>query len=197
MVGPAVGVLALQGDFDAHRRVLEAEGAPAREIRRCRELDAVDGLVIPGGESSALLKLMDDEPWIDALRAFHARGGALLGTCAGAILLARRVVPAQASIGLLDVTVARNAYGRQRDSFETAMETAGGLGPLAGMFIRAPRIVDAGAGVEVLARLGREPVAVREGRVVAATFHPEIAGSPALHRYWLGLARGGAARDVA
>ena len=197
MVGPAVGVLALQGDFDAHRRVLEAEGASVREVRRARQLDAVDGLVIPGGESSALLKLMDDEPWLESVRAFHQRGGALLGTCAGAILLARRVVPEQASIGLLDVTVARNAYGRQRDSFETALETAGGLPPLAGMFIRAPRILDCGPGVEVLARLRGEPVAVRDGRVVAATFHPEITGSPALHRFWLGLVGGAAARDVA
>ena len=197
MVGPAIGVLALQGDFDAHRRLLEAEGASVREIRRCRELDAVEGLVLPGGESSALLKLMDDEPWMDAIRAFHARGGALLGTCAGAILLARRVVPEQPSLGLLDVTVARNAYGRQRDSFEAAIEPAGGLPPLAGMFIRAPRILECGPAVEVLARLHGEPVAVREGRVVAATFHPEIAGSAALHRHWLGLLGGAAARDVA
>lgn len=197
MVGPAVGVLALQGDFDAHRRVLEAEGARVREVRRGRQLDGLQGLVLPGGESTALLKLMDDEPWPESLRAFHARGGALLGTCAGAILLARRVVPEQPSIGLLDVAVARNAYGRQRDSFETGIEPAPGLPPLAGMFIRAPRIVDCGPAVEVLARFRGEPVAVREGRVVAATFHPEIAGSPALHRHWLGLLGHAAARDVA
>ena len=197
MVGPAIGVLALQGDFDAHRRLLEAEGAAVREIRRCRGLDAVQGLVLPGGESTALLKLMEDEPWLEAIRAFHARGGALLGTCAGAILLARRVVPDQPSIGLLDVTVARNAYGRQRDSFETAVETAAGLAPLSGMFIRAPRILGCGPGVEVLARFRGEPVAVREGRVIAATFHPEIAGTAALHRHWLGLAGHTADRDVA
>ena len=190
------GVLALQGDFDAHRRALEAAGARTAEVRRVRELDAMDGLVIPGGESTALLKLMEDEPWLDALRAFHARGGAILGTCAGAILLARRVEPAQPSAGILDVAIARNAYGRQVDSFEGAVETP--AGPVAGLFIRAPRITAVGAGVEVLGRLGGDPVAVRQGRVLAATFHPELSGSLALHRLFLdSIASPLAARDVA
>jgi 5'-phosphate synthase pdxT subunit len=190
------GVLALQGDFDAHRRALAAAGARAIEVRRVRELEGIGGLVIPGGESTALLKLMEDEPWLDALRSFHARGGAILGTCAGAILLARRVEPAQPSAGILDVTVARNAYGRQADSFEAAVELPGGT--VEGLFIRAPRITAVGAGVGVLARLGGDPVAVREGRVLAATFHPELTGAPALHRLFLGsIAPPLAVRDVA
>ena len=190
------GVLALQGDFDAHRRALSAAGARTAEVRRVRELDSVDGLVVPDGESTALLKLMEDEPWLDALRAFHARGGALLGTCAGAILLARRVEPAQPSAGILDVAIARNAYGRQVDSFEAAVATP--AGPVAGLFIRAPRITAVGAGVEVLGRLGDDPVAVRDGRVLAATFHPELSGSLDLHRLFLdSMGPALAARDVA
>jgi 5'-phosphate synthase pdxT subunit len=192
----SAGVLALQGDFDAHRRALAAAGARAAEVRRVRELDAIDGLVIPGGESTALLKLMEDEPWLDAIRAFHARGGAILGTCAGAILLARRVEPAQASAGILDVTIARNAYGRQVDSFEAPVATPAGT--VGGMFIRAPRITGVGPGVEVLGRLAGDPVAVRAGRVLAATFHPELTGSLALHRLFLeSIGTPLAARDVA
>lgn len=181
------GVLALQGDFAAHARVLRGLGADVREVRRCAALDGVSALVVPGGESTALLRLMEDEPWADAIRAFHSRGGALLGTCAGAILLARRVVPQQPSLGLVDVTVARNAWGRQAESFEAVVDAGGER--VAGVFIRAPRIVETGPAVEVVARLHGEPVAVREGRVLAATFHPELAGSPALHRTLLELAR--------
>ena len=194
----AVGVLALQGDFAAHRRALATAGATSAEVRRVGDLDALHGLVIPGGESTALLKLMEDEPWLDAIRAFHRRGGAILGTCAGAILLARTVEPAQASAGVLDIAIARNGYGRQVDSFEAGVETAGGLAPVSGMFIRAPRITAVGAGVEVLARLEGEAVAVREGRVVAATFHPELTGSLALHRLFLDAVAGRTAtREVA
>jgi 5'-phosphate synthase pdxT subunit len=180
------GVLALQGDFAAHARVLRGLGADVREVRRCAALDGLDALVIPGGESTALLRLMDDAPWLDAIRAFHARGGAILGTCAGAILLARRVVPDQPSLGLLDATIARNAWGRQAESFEADVDAGGERMP--GVFIRAPRILETGPAVEVLARLDGEPVAVREGRVIAATFHPELAGSPALHRRLLAQA---------
>jgi 5'-phosphate synthase pdxT subunit len=188
----AVGVLALQGGFAAHARVLRGllGGAEAavREIRRCADLDALDALVLPGGESTALLTLMAGEPWLEALRAFHARGGALLGTCAGLILLAREVRPAQASAGLLDVTVARNGYGRQAESFEAPVVAAGQDGPLRGVFIRAPRIQRVGPGVEVLARAGDEVVAVRQGRVIGLTFHPELSGEPHLHRQLLDVA---------
>jgi pyridoxal 5'-phosphate synthase pdxT subunit len=176
------GVLALQGDFAAHAALLAALGETAVEVRRIAELRGLRGLVIPGGESTALLRLMAGEPWFDALRAFHAEGGALLGTCAGAILLARHVQPEQPSLGLLDVTVARNAYGRQLESFEAELAAPGLGGPLRGVFIRAPRFAALGPGVEVLARLDGEPVLVRQGRILAATFHPEIAGEARVHR---------------
>jgi 5'-phosphate synthase pdxT subunit len=191
---PALGVLALQGDFAAHAATLGRLGASVREVRRTAELHGLRGLVLPGGESTALLRLMADEPWFDALRRFHAAGGALLGTCAGAILLAREVRPVQPSLGLLDAVVARNAWGRQVDSFETRLESVPELGAgIAGVFIRAPRFVALGAGVEVLASLARgdaapEPVLVRQGRVLAATFHPELADATGLHRLLLELA---------
>jgi len=174
------GVLALQGDFAAHAATLARLGLAAREVRRPAQLAGLDGIVIPGGESTTLLNLMGDEPWFEALRAFHASGGAILGTCAGVILLAREVRPRQPSLGLLDVVVERNAYGRQVDSFETQLELAG-VGPLAGFFIRAPRILGTGPELEVLARHEGDPVVVRQGRVIGATFHPELVGATGLH----------------
>ena len=176
------GVLALQGDFELHLRSLRAIGAPAVEVRHAREVEPLAGLVIPGGESTTLLNLMADEPWFEAIRAFHARGGPILGTCAGAILLAREVTnPAQHSLGLLDVRIERNAWGRQVDSFETRLDAPDLGGSLQAVFIRAPRFRALGPGVEVLARLDGEPVLVRQGHVLAATFHPEIAGEARLH----------------
>jgi 5'-phosphate synthase pdxT subunit len=183
------GVLALQGDFAAHLAAFDAIGAEARAVRRVADLEGVSALVLPGGESTALLTLMDDEPWFDALKEFHATGGALLGTCAGAILLARDVAPRQASLGLLDVALERNAYGRQLDSFSTRLDCQALGGTLDGVFIRAPRFRQLGAGVEVLARFGDEPVLVRQGRVLAATFHPELVGSTGLHRLLLACSR--------
>lgn len=186
----AFGVLALQGDFAAHAAALRRAGVATREVRRVAELEGLQGLVLPGGESSALLKLLADEDWFAALCAFHARGGALLGTCAGAILLAREVRgPSQPSLGLLDATIERNAYGRQVDSFESVV-VAPELGdqPLRAVFIRAPRLTTTGPEVEVLGRLGDEPVLVRQGRVLAATFHTEIAGDDRLHRMFVRLA---------
>jgi 5'-phosphate synthase pdxT subunit len=183
------GVLALQGDFEAHAAVLRRLGQDVREVRRCGQLSGLSALVIPGGESTTLLNLMADEPWFEAIRSFHDGGGALLGTCAGAILLARRVEPAQRSLALLDVAVARNAYGRQVDSFETPLEPAAAAdGPMRGVFIRAPRFTSVGEGVEVVARLNGEPVLVRQGRVLAATFHPEIAGDDRVHALLLDAA---------
>jgi pyridoxal 5'-phosphate synthase pdxT subunit len=178
-----VGVLALQGGFEAHLHALARAGADAREIRRVAQLADLRALIVPGGESTTLLNLMADEPWFDALAAFHARGGSLFGTCAGAILLAREVRhPAQRSLGLLDAVVERNAYGRQVDSFETLLDAPalGGLVP--GVFIRAPRLLDLGEGVEVLASRRGEPALVRQDRVWAATFHPELANDPRIHR---------------
>ena len=186
------GVLALQGDFAAHDAALRRAGVAASQVcavRRVGELEGLKGLVLPGGESTALLKLMADEDWFAALRGFHARGGALFGTCAGAILLAREVHgPRQPSLGLLDATIDRNAYGRQVDSFEAAIEARELGEPLSGVFIRAPRFVATGPGVEVLGRLNDAPVLVRQGRVLAATFHPEMAGEDRLHRLFAGLA---------
>jgi 5'-phosphate synthase pdxT subunit len=132
---------------------------------------------------------MADEPWFDRLRRLHARGGAILATCAGAILVAREVEhPAQPSLGLVDVTIRRNGYGRQVDSFETDVRLAFGPAPLPAVFIRAPRIVRAGPGVEVLASLGGEPVLVRQGRVIAATFHPELTDDVRVHAWFCSLA---------
>jgi pyridoxal 5'-phosphate synthase pdxT subunit len=182
------GVLALQGDFAAHREALRDIDVPTRDVRRPSELAGLAGLVIPGGESTALLNLMGDEPWFDSLRRFHDKGGVLLGTCAGAILLAREVRPRQPSLGLLDAVVERNAYGRQVDSFQAKVEAPALGGSLEGVFIRAPRFLALWPDVEVLARHDGEPVVVREGRVVAATFHPELTRSRALHRYAVGLA---------
>jgi 5'-phosphate synthase pdxT subunit len=188
----ALGVLALQGDFAAHQAALRRAGVAEpdlRAVRRVADLAGLHGLVLPGGESTTLLKLMADEDWFGALRSFHARGGALLGTCAGAILLAREVNgPRQPSLGLLDATIDRNAYGRQVDSFEAEVDVPELGDPLRGVFIRAPRIAATGPGVEVLGRLGEAAVLVRQGRVLAATFHPEIAGDDRLHRMFVGLA---------
>jgi 5'-phosphate synthase pdxT subunit len=182
------GVLALQGDFAAHREALRDIDVPTRDVRRPSELAGLSGLVIPGGESTTLLNLMRDEPWFESLRRFHDEGGVLLGTCAGAILLAREVRPRQPSLGLLDAVVERNAYGRQVDSFQARVEAPALGGSLEGVFIRAPRFLALYPDVEVLARHDGEPVVVRQGRVLAATFHPELTRSRALHRYAAGLA---------
>jgi 5'-phosphate synthase pdxT subunit len=180
-----VGVLALQGDYAAHAATLRGLGATVVEVRRPADLAGLAGLVLPGGESTTLLNLMSEGSWFDALRALHGGGAAIFGTCAGAILLARRVVPGQPSLGLLDAVVERNAYGRQASSFEAAVETDDG--PIPALFIRAPRIRDIGAAVRVVGRLGDEAVAVRHGKVLAATFHPELTPSLALHRQFLGM----------
>jgi 5'-phosphate synthase pdxT subunit len=195
-VSAPVGVLALQGDFAAHAGILRTLGAEVREVRRTRELDGLRGLVVPGGESTTLLKLMEDEAWPAFLRRFARDGKAILGTCAGAILLAREVRPAQSSLGLLDAVVERNAFGRQVDSFETLLSAPALGGPLHGAFIRAPRFREWGPEVEVLARLGDEPVALRQGRVFAATFHPELTGAPGLHRAFLRAAEGAGVRTL-
>jgi 5'-phosphate synthase pdxT subunit len=166
----------------------------AREVRRVSELDGLSGLMIPGGESTTLLNLMRDEPWFEALRAFHARGGVVAGTCAGAILLAREVRPRQPSLGLLDAVIERNAFGRQRESFETELQVGALGGPIHAVFIRAPRFRSVGPGVEVLGRLDGEPVLVRQGRVLAGTFHPELTGDGRLHRYFVEMVAGEGAR---
>ena len=185
-----IGVLALQGDFALHARALAQCGVEAVEVRKPSELDEVEGLIIPGGESTTLLKLMEAWDFVPALEKFHRDGKPIFGTCAGLIILAREVEsPKQRSLGLIDVTVERNAYGRQRESFEAsgmARLDAGPI-PLEMVFIRAPRIRRVGAGVQVLAEHGAEPVLARQGQVLVATFHPELTDNTAVHRYFCDL----------
>lgn len=181
------GVLALQGGFARHAAALARAGCPSVvEVRRTANLERLDALILPGGESTTLLHLMADEPWFEALRDFAAGGASLFATCAGAILLAREVRgPAQRSVGLLDVAAHRNAWGRQVDSFEAQLAVRGIEGQVPAVFIRAPRLADLGPGVEILASFRGEPVLVREGRILAATFHPELTEDARLHRWFL------------
>lgn len=188
MTAPTVGVLALQGAFAAHAAAFDDVGVAVREVRRVSDLDGLRALMIPGGESTTLLNLMEDEPWFDALRRFHDEGGVLAGTCAGAILLSREVRPRQPSLALLDAVIERNAYGRQVDSFEGQVDAPALGGAIDGVFIRAPRFRALWPDVEVLGRVAGEPVLVRQGRVIAATFHPELTSGRALHRYVANLA---------
>ena len=185
-----IGVLALQGDFALHARALEKSGVEAVEVRKPIELDEVDGLVMPGGESTTLLKLMDAWDFVPAIEKFHSGGKPIFGTCAGLIILAREVEsPKQFSLGLIDVSVERNAYGRQRESFVTSgmARLEGDPIPLEMVFIRAPRIRRVGPGVQVLAEHGGEPVMARQDRVLVATFHPELTDNTTVHRYFCDL----------
>jgi 5'-phosphate synthase pdxT subunit len=190
---PQVGVLALQGDFALHVRLLAALGVAATKVRRVQELAGCDALVLPGGESTTLRKLMARNGLDRAIVDFAAQH-AVLGTCAGCILLARELEDAGGvePLGLLDITVRRNGFGRQVDSFEAVVQSpefeqdAGQTSPSVS-FIRAPRITRVGDGVTVWAALDGEPVAVRCGSIAALTFHPEVAGDPRWHRSWLGL----------
>ncbi|HEY3147129.1 MAG TPA: pyridoxal 5'-phosphate synthase glutaminase subunit PdxT, partial [Dongiaceae bacterium] len=171
---PRIGVLALQGDYDAHARALEETGAETAPVRLPAQLANLDGLVIPGGESSALLKLMARDGLFDALRAF-AQIKPVFGTCAGCILLARRVMqPEQPSLGVLDAMVERNAYGRQLDSTIHLTPTTLPGGPIEAVYIRAPRIISTGPAVDVLGERDGAPVLVRQRHILAATFHPEL-----------------------
>lgn len=182
-----IGVLALQGDFALHARALTRCGVEAVELRKPAELEAVQGLVIPGGESTTLLRLMEAWDFVPALERFHAAGRPMFGTCAGCIVLAREVVnPAQFSLGFVDVTVERNAYGRQRESFEVrGLATLGaGPAPLEMVFIRAPRIRRVGPEARPLAHHGDDPVLVRQGSVLVGTFHPELTEDLTIHRYF-------------
>jgi 5'-phosphate synthase pdxT subunit len=181
-----IGVLALQGDFDAHRRRLEELGADVVLVKKPEQLEAIDGLVIPGGESSTFLKLLG-EAGFARLREF-AHTKPTFGTCAGCILLAREVTnPPQPGLDALDISVRRNAYGRQIDS--SIRQAQGELGAMELVFIRAPKIERVGPGVEVLAREGNDPVLVRQGKVMAATFHPELSADPRVHQAFLDLVR--------
>lgn len=182
-VKQGIAVLALQGGFEAHRKALAEIGLESFEAKRPRDLAAADGLILPGGESTTLWKFFEKEPWEEAITAFAASGRPILGTCAGAILLAREVQnPRQKGLGLIDIAIARNAYGRQADSFIAEIDAPGLGGAMPAMFIRAPRIRRVAAFVEILGTHAGEPVLVRQNAVIAATFHPELTNDRRLHR---------------
>ena len=192
-----IGVLALQGDFAAHRAALREAGAASVEVRHPGELGGVSGLILPGGESTTLVKLIREMGFVEALRAFVSEGRPVLGTCAGAILLGSKVAgSSQFCLGFMDIDVERNAYGRQRESFESVRGEArlpGGRptdppAPMEMIFIRAPRIVRTGPGVSILATHGGEPVLVRQRRLLAATFHPEMSADRILHQHFAAMA---------
>ena len=182
-----IGVLALQGDFEAHARVLEELGAEAREVRTAAGLEGLDGLVMPGGESTTMTLGIEREQLAEPLRELVEQGKPVLGTCAGLIMLDKE------HLGLLDVTARRNAFGRQLHSFEADLELDG-EGPLRAVFIRAPWIEQHGDGVEVLAEVDGHPVAVRQGRILAVAFHPELTDDRRLHRWLVESANGAALR---
>jgi len=188
----SVGILAIQGDVEAHAAVLERIGARAVPVRSKADLDALDALVVPGGESTTIAKGLDRLGLYEPIRARADGGLPVLGTCAGAILLAREAVnhPVR-TLGLVDVAAHRNAYGTQVDSFAAPAdpEIAPGLEGLHCVFIRAPRLRDAGPAVEVLATLDGDPVLVRQGRVLLTTFHPELTDDDRVHRLLLGQGR--------
>ena len=175
-----IGVLAVQGNFREHAAVLRRLGAEPVEVRTANELVGLDGLVIPGGESTTFMRLMRLYGLDEAVRRFR---GPVLGTCAGMIVLGRE------HLGLVDVEVARNGYGRQVASFEADLDLEGEAEPLRGVFIRAPRVRDAGPGVEVLAELDGDPVLLREGRFLVASFHPELTNDTRVHERFLDLVR--------
>lgn len=196
MSGVRVGVLALQGDVREHLAALRDSGASASSVRRRSELEAVDGLVIPGGESTTMSHLLREGDLLEPLRARLASGLPAYGACAGMILLAREILDAGVvgrealPLGGLDITVRRNAFGRQVDSFEGDVSFTGLDEPVRGVFIRAPWVERVGAGVEVLARAAGHPVAVRQGAVLATAFHPEVTGDRRIHRLFVDMVRG-------
>lgn len=174
-----VGVLALQGDFEAHRRLLEGLGAEVREVRTPADLDGIDGLVIPGGESTTMTLGIEREGLADPLRELVRSGAPVLGTCAGLIVLDRD------HLGVLDVAAERNAFGRQVRSFEAELDLDGVGDGVPAIFIRAPWVRERGGGVEVLADVDGHPVAVRQDDVLAVSFHPELSGETRLHEWLL------------
>jgi 5'-phosphate synthase pdxT subunit len=186
-----IGILAVQGGYEAHAKVLERLGAEHRFVRTPQDMDGISGIILPGGESSTHLKVLTEEGLFDALKKFATDGGAFFGTCAGAILLAREVHgPAQDSLGLLDISILRNGYGRQLASDVHMGATKLRSEPLEMVFIRAPIIETTGKGVEILAEDAGHPVLVQQGRILAATFHPELTNDTTVHEHFLKLANG-------
>jgi len=185
-----IGILAVQGDFAAHAAMLRELGAEPVDIRTPAQLEGCDGLILPGGESTTQLQFLQEGGLFDAARKFAAEGGAIFGTCAGAILLATEVKhPQQSSLGLLDMTVLRNAFGRQLASDVFFGDSKLTSHPMEMVFIRAPMIERVGPGVEVLAEYGGHPVLVQKGNIMAATFHPELTLDSTVHERFLALAR--------
>jgi 5'-phosphate synthase pdxT subunit len=188
-----IGVLALQGDFDAHRRRLEELGAEVVLVRNPADYDGLDGLVIPGGESSTFLKLLGEDNFQALNKFVHTKP--TFGTCAGAIILAKEVEnPRQPGLNAIDISIRRNAYGRQIDSTIIEAPSALGSEPLEMVFIRAPRIERVGPEVEVLAKRNDDPVLVRQGRAMAATFHPELSDDKRVHAEFLRLVKNGSSK---
>jgi 5'-phosphate synthase pdxT subunit len=187
VTSPTVGVLAIQGDFEAHAKILERLGAEARAVRTRDDLEGLDGLVIPGGESTTMSRGIESERLAEPLRELVLSGTPILGTCAGLIMLDRH------HLGLLDMSARRNAFGRQVQSFEADLELDG-FGPLRGIFIRAPWVEEHGPDVQVLAEVDGHPVAVRKGDVLAVAFHPELTDDVRLHRWLVERSNGGGER---
>jgi 5'-phosphate synthase pdxT subunit len=186
-----IGVLAIQGDYEAHKARLQQLGAEVTLVRKPEQLDAIDAIVIPGGESTTFLNFLEEHGFLEKLRDF-VRTKPTFGTCAGAILLAKEVEnPPQVSLGALDIRVQRNAYGRQIHSSIREGKTKLGDAPLEMVFIRAPKIVVTGKGVEVLATESGDPVLVRQGKIMAATFHPELSADTRIHEEFLKLVGNG------
>jgi pyridoxal 5'-phosphate synthase pdxT subunit len=186
-----IGVLAIQGDYEAHKTRLEQLGAEVTLVRKPEQLDSIDGIVIPGGESSTFLNFLAERGFLEKLSDFVSTKPTF-GTCAGAILLAKHVEnPPQQSLNVMDIHIRRNAYGRQIDSSIREAESKLGQKPLEMVFIRAPKIVGTGKGVEVLATVGGDPVLVRQGKILAATFHPELSEDTRVHQEFVKMVKNG------
>ncbi len=187
MKKPVIGVLALQGDFEAHQGLLDQIEAPNIQIRLPDELELVQGLIFPGGESTTLIKLIHAFDLAEPIRRFAEQGGAIYGTCAGAILIASEVERSnQFSFGLIDITVSRNSYGRQAESFEHDIPIPGiDPKPFHAVFIRAPKIIRVGTNVTVLGTLDNDVIAARQNNVLVTTFHPELTDDPRIHYYFV------------
>jgi 5'-phosphate synthase pdxT subunit len=189
VVTPRIGVLAIQGDYASHAQALAESGADPVEVRKPDQLAGLDGIILPGGESTTILRFLDNNGFFEALQQL-CQEKPVFGTCAGAILLARKVInPPQRSLGMLDAVVERNAYGRQIDSAILTAETELRGGPLEMVFIRAPKIVEVGPNVEVLARRDGSPVLVRQCQLLAATFHPELSDDRRVHSLFVDIVR--------
>lgn len=186
-----IGVLALQGAVAEHIRMIAQSGAEGVEVKKTQQLADLSGLIIPGGESTTIGKLMREYGFIEAIRDFHAQGKPIFGTCAGMIVMAKEIEEQpEAHLQLMDIKVARNAFGRQRESFETDLKVSGIAERVRAVFIRAPLITAVGPDVEVLAEYDGRIVAARQGRLLACSFHPELTDDNSMHAYFLGMVEG-------